>query len=156
MAGSPGSRIAWPLATERTRSSLRAYEPATLHCWKPTPISSTPPQTPCVPFAKRSRRRSNTGYGGAPGSMQLGKTYLEVLLHPSRPLPPTLKGCWRSQGSPSGRPLALKPQQQQQQRENSWINTFILKKHSISKYSTQDACIFDNSLINPYIWGTGF
>ncbi len=32
MAGSPGPRIAWPLTTERTRSSLRAYELATLHC----------------------------------------------------------------------------------------------------------------------------
>ncbi len=60
MLGSPGPRIALPLAT------------------------------PCVPFAKRSRRRSNTGYGGAPGSMQLGKKYLEVLLNPSRSLPPTL------------------------------------------------------------------
>ncbi len=81
MAGSPGPRIAWPLATERTRSSLRATEPATLHCSKPTPISSTLPQTPSVPFAKRSRRRSNTGYRGAPGSMQLGRIYLEILLH---------------------------------------------------------------------------
>ncbi len=72
---------------------------------------------PCVPFAKRSRRRSNTGYRGAPGSMQLCRTYLEVLLHPSRSLPPTPKGCWRSQGSPSGRSLALKPQQQQQQQQ---------------------------------------
>ncbi len=26
-------------------------------------------------WSKRSRRRSNTGYGGAPGSIQLGKTY---------------------------------------------------------------------------------
>ncbi len=40
------------------------------------------------------------------------RTSLEVLLHPSRSLPPTLKGCWRLQGPPSGRPLALKPQQQ--------------------------------------------
>ncbi len=78
--------------------------------------SSAPPQTPWGFFAERSRGRSNTGYGGAPGSMQLGRPYLEVLLHPSRSLPPTLKGCWRSQGSPSGRPLALKPQQQQQQQ----------------------------------------
>ncbi len=116
MAGSPGPRIARLLATKRTRSSWRACEPATHHCWKPTPISSTPPQTPSVPFAKRSRRRSNTGYGGPPGSMQQGKTYFEVLLHPSMSLPPTLKSCWRSQGSPSGRPSTLKPQQQQQQR----------------------------------------
>ncbi len=116
-AGSPGPRIAWPLATERTRSFLRACEPATHHCWKSTPISSTHPQTPCVPFAKRGRRRLNTGYGGAPGSMQQVRTYLEVLHHPSRSLPPTLKGCWRSQGSPSGRPLALKPQQQQQKQQ---------------------------------------
>ncbi len=42
----------------------------------------TPLQTPCVPFAKRSRRRSNTGYGSAPGSMQLDRTSLE------RPSPP--------------------------------------------------------------------
>ncbi len=77
-------------------------------------ISSTLPQTPVSPFLERSRRRSNTGYGGAPGSMQLDRTYLEVLLHPSRSLPPALKGCWRSQGSTSRRPLALKPQQQQQ------------------------------------------
>ncbi len=59
-------------------------------------------------------RRSNIGYGGAPGSMQLGRTYFEVLLHPSRSLQPTLKRCWRSQGSPS---LALKPQQQQQNKQ---------------------------------------
>ncbi len=116
MAGSPSQRIARPLATEQTQSSLRACEPVTLHCCKPTPISSTPPQTPWVPFAKRSRRRSNTGYGGAPGSMQPFKTYLEAHLHPSRSLPPTLKGCWHLQGSPSGRPLALKPQQQHQQQ----------------------------------------
>ncbi len=82
-----------PLSIERVRSYLRACEPATLHCWKPTPISSTPPHTPCVPFAKWSRRRSNTGYGCTPGSMQPGKTYLEVLLHPSKSLPPTLKLC---------------------------------------------------------------
>ncbi len=44
--------------TEPTRSSLPACEPATLHCRKPTPISSTPPHTPCVPFTKRSRRQS--------------------------------------------------------------------------------------------------
>ncbi len=43
-------------------------------------------------------------------------------LHPSRSLPPTLKGCWHSQGSPSGGPLALKPQQQHQQRQNSCAN----------------------------------
>ncbi len=56
--------------------------------------------------------------------MQQDKTYLEVLLHPSRSLPPTLKGCWRSQGSPSGRSLALKPQQQQrQQRYNGALET---------------------------------
>ncbi len=34
---------------------------------------------------------------------------------PSRSLPLDLKGSWCSQGSPSGRPLALKPQQQQLQ-----------------------------------------
>ncbi len=71
---------------------------------------------------QRSRRRSNTGYGGAQGSMQQDKTYLEVLLHPSRSLPPTLKGCWRSQGSPSGRSLALKPQQQQQQQQQPQVS----------------------------------
>ncbi len=48
-------------------------------------------------------------------SMQLDRTPLEVLLYPSRSLPPTLKGCWRLQGSPSGRPLTLKLQQQQPQ-----------------------------------------
>ncbi len=79
-------------------------------------ISSASPQTPCVPFAKGSSRRSNTGYEGGTGSMELGRTYLEVLLHPLRSLPPTLKGCWRSQGSPSGRPLVLKPQPQQQRK----------------------------------------
>ncbi len=62
---SPGPKIAWPLATERTRSSLRTCEAATLRLWKPKPISSTPPQTLCVPFAKRSRRQLNTGYRGA-------------------------------------------------------------------------------------------
>ncbi len=74
-------------------------------------------EIPSVAFAKRSHRQSNTGYGGAPGSMQQGRTYLEILLHPSRSLPPTLKRCWRSQGSPSGRPLALKPRNQQQQKQ---------------------------------------
>ncbi len=49
--------------------------------------------------------------------MQQDKTNLEVLLHPSRSSPPTLKGCWRSHGLPSGRSLALKPQQQQQQQQ---------------------------------------
>ncbi len=106
---------AWLLATEWTRSSLRACEPATLHCWKPTPVSSNPPQTPCEPFSKRCRRRL----------MQLGKTYLEVLLRPSRFLPPTLKGCWRSQESPSGRPLALKPQQQQQQQQHRQLTQIV-------------------------------
>ncbi len=131
MVGSPGPRIARPLATERTRSSWRVCEPATLHCWKPTLISSTTRQTPCAPFAKRSRRRSNTGHGGAPGSMQQGKSYLEVLLHPSRSLPPTLKGCWRSQGSPSGKPLALKPQQQQQQQQQQQIYTRTHKRNTV-------------------------
>ncbi len=32
MVGSPGPKIAWPLAIERKRSSLRACEPATLYC----------------------------------------------------------------------------------------------------------------------------
>ncbi len=64
-------RGAWPLPTERMRSSSSASEPATLHCWKPTQTSSNPPQIPCVPFAKRSRRQSSTGYGGAPGSLLL-------------------------------------------------------------------------------------
>ncbi len=117
MAGSSGPRLAWPLPAERSWSSSRTSEPATLHCWKPTSISSTPPQTHCVPFAKRDRRSSNTVYGRAPCSMQLEETSLEVPLHPVRFLPPTLKGCWGSQGSPSGRPLALKPQQQQQQQQ---------------------------------------
>ncbi len=60
----------------------------------------------------------NAGYGGAPGSTQLDRTSLEVLFHPSRSLPPTLKGCWRSQGSSSARPFALKPQLQQQQQRS--------------------------------------
>ncbi len=125
MAGSPGPKIAWPLTTERTRSSLRACESVALRYSKPTPISSTPPQTPGVPFAKRSRRQSNSAYGSAQGSMQLDRTSLEVHLHPSRSLPPTLKGCWRSQGSPSGRPLALKPQQEQQHGSPSGITLLI-------------------------------
>ncbi len=118
MAVSPSLKIRWPFATKRTRSTLRAFEPATLRCWKRTPISSTPPQIPCAQFAKGSRRYSNTGYGGAQGSVQLDRTSLEVLLHPPRSLPPTLKGCWRSQGSPLGRPLALRPQQQEQPRRS--------------------------------------
>ncbi len=115
MKGSPGPRIARPLATDRTRSCVRACEAATHHCWKHRIISTTPPKAPCVPFANMSRRRSNIGCGGASGSTQQGSTYLEVLLHTSRSLPPTLKGCWRSQGSYSCRPMALIIQQQQQQ-----------------------------------------
>ncbi len=46
MAGSSGPRVAWPLATERMWSSLRACEPTTPHCWKPSPISLTPSADP--------------------------------------------------------------------------------------------------------------
>ncbi len=45
--------------------TLRACEPATLYCWKPTPTSSTLPQSLRVLFAKRSLRPSR----------QLGRTY---------------------------------------------------------------------------------
>ncbi len=38
---------------------------------------------PLCPFAKRSRRQSNPGYGDAPDSMR-DRTSLEVLLHPSK------------------------------------------------------------------------
>ncbi len=40
-------------------------------------------------------------------------------------LPPTLKGCWRSQGSSSDRPLALKRQQQQQIHQQ--VKIFMIK-----------------------------
>ncbi len=99
MAVSPGLHIAWPLATVRTRSSLHAFESVALHCWKPTPTSSTPPQTHCLPFVKRSRIQSNTGCGNAPGSMRLDRTSLEVLLHPSRSFPTTLGKAFSAEAS---------------------------------------------------------
>ncbi len=111
--------------SQRTWPSLRVSEPATLHCWKPTQISSAPPQTPCIPFVKRSRRQSSTGCGDVRGSIQLYRTFLEVLLQPWSSLPPTLKGCWRTQLSPSGRPLALKPQHQRQQLHSMEPSTLI-------------------------------
>ncbi len=58
---------------------------------------------------------------------------------PLKSLPPTLKGYWRSQGSPSGRPLALKPQQQRQPlwkgiyacaTLRSWKITFRYRKNT--------------------------
>ncbi len=76
----------------------------------------TPPRSPCVRFVKRIHSQLNTGYGGAQGSLQLDRTSLEVLPRSSRPLPPTMKGYWRSQGSPSGRFLALKPELQKEQQ----------------------------------------
>ncbi len=63
---------------------------------------------------QRQQQKPITGCGDDPSSILRGKTSLEVLFHPSRSLPPTQKGCRRSQGLSSGRPLALKPQQQQQ------------------------------------------
>ncbi len=70
--------------------------------------------------------------------MQQGRTYFEVLLHPLRSLPPTLEGCWRSQGSPSGRPLALKPQQQQQQQQQQ------LQQHYQGLYHPQSQRLHHN------------
>ncbi len=96
--------------------------------------SPRPLRRPCDPFAKRSHRQLDIGYRGAPGSMQLGRINLEVLLHPLRSLPPTLKGCWRSQGLPLGRPLALKPQQQKnaskvRRKYQTFVATFVNGAH---------------------------
>ncbi len=52
---------------------------------------------------------------------QLDRTSFEVLLHSSRSLPPPLKGCWDLKMPSSGRPLALKPQQQYQQMTSAWL-----------------------------------
>ncbi len=106
------SRPSATTASVRTRSSLRAFDPVTLLCWKPAPISSTPLQTHCALFVKRSYGHSNTDCEDAPDSTRRDITPREVLFRPSRSVSLNLKGCWHSQGSPSSRPSALKPQQQ--------------------------------------------
>ncbi len=74
-------------------------------------------------MAKQSRRQSNTSCGEVPDLIQRGKTTLNVLFHPSKSLPSTLKGRWRSKGPP--------PATQQQQQLIILSQTFT-RFHSIS------------------------
>ncbi len=78
------------------------------------PISSTPTQAYCSPYAERSRRQGNTSCGDAPGSMRRDKTCSEGLPLLSRSLPSTLEGWWCSQWPSFSKAMPLKPQHQTQ------------------------------------------
>ncbi len=66
--------------------------------------------------------------------MKLGRTYFEALLKHSRSLPPTLKVCWRPQGSPSSRHFALKPQQELQHQQAYQLRWHIYESYIVKSY----------------------